>query len=115
MAKLSCSTCIFSNRDGEKYSLGLCLNNESENFALRMSPLDSCKGHRPAVKDLSFGIDQEGDHALFIDETRIDGHKVDKEVKNVIGTDAVYFRALVDGKESSVHGWIKKKRIVMFL
>ncbi len=115
MAKLRCSTCKYRNIDDARFSIGLCLNEKSKNFALRVGGVDSCGFHQPSVKDLSFGADASGDHALFIEKSRINGNRLDQETKNVIGVDAVYFRILDDGKETNTRGWIKKKRIVMFL
>jgi hypothetical protein len=66
------------------------------------------------VKDLTYGTDIRGDHALFIESKHINGWNVDDEVKDVLEDFPTFFRVIENGKEQSGHGWIKDGKIIQW-
>jgi hypothetical protein len=68
-------------------------------------------------KDLTYGEDVRGDHALFIESKHfIDGGwKLDKEAREFTkNKSATFFRVIEDGEEQSGHGWIENGEIVQW-
>lgn len=68
------------------------------------------------IRDLSYGTDVRGDHALFIELKHIldDGWGLDEEAMSVVGNELTFFRIIEHGIQQHSHGWIEEGRIVQW-
>lgn len=68
-------------------------------------------------KDLTYGEDVRGDHALFIERSHIQRNGIDLDEEAYEFTknkSATFFRVIEDGEEQSGHGWIEEGKIIQW-
>lgn len=68
-------------------------------------------------KDLTYGEDVRGDHALFIERSHFqkNGWELDEEAYEFTkNKSATFFRVIEDGEEQSSHGWIEEGKVVQW-
>jgi hypothetical protein len=70
------------------------------------------------AQDLTYGEDERGDNALFIEEKHFidDGWKLSKKAKSFLSDrkDALFFRVIRNGEEQRGHGWIEKGEVIQW-
>ena len=67
------------------------------------------------AKDLTFGTDVRGDHALFIHRKHFQPDwTLDEQAQEAAGSGTHFFRVIDDEGEQSGHGWVDNGEIVQW-